>query len=56
MFMSIKPSRLGVGLLAGLGIGLVIGILFAEWLAKCPPACGVHRPQGRIRHRHRVLR
>jgi hypothetical protein len=29
MFMSMKPSRLGVGLLTGLGIGLVIGILFA---------------------------
>ncbi len=29
MFSSIKPSRLGVGLLTGGGIGLVIGMLFA---------------------------
>ncbi len=29
MLSSIKPSHLGVGLLTGLGIGLVIGMLFA---------------------------
>ena len=29
MFLSMKPSRLGVGLLTGLGIGLVFGMLFA---------------------------
>ena len=29
MFLSMKPSRLGVGLLTGLGTGLVMGMLFA---------------------------
>ncbi|MGA2253803.1 MAG: hypothetical protein ABSG53_04005 [Thermoguttaceae bacterium] len=29
MFLSMKPSRLGIGLPTGLGIGLVIGMLFA---------------------------
>ena len=29
MFLSMKPSRLGAGLLTGLGIGLAIGMLFA---------------------------
>jgi len=36
MYMSIKPSRLGVGLTAGLGIGLVIGILFADYWPNVP--------------------
>ncbi len=36
MFLSIKPSRLGVGLPAGLGIGLVIGMLFAGYWPNVP--------------------
>ena len=36
MILSIKPSRLGVGLLAGLGIGLVIGMLFAGYWPNVP--------------------
>jgi len=30
MFFSTRPSHLGVGLLTGLGIGLMIGMLFAQ--------------------------
>jgi hypothetical protein len=36
MFLTKNPSRLGVGLAAGLGIGLVIGILFAGWWPNVP--------------------
>ena len=38
MFLSITPSRLAVGLLSGLGIGLVIGMLFAG----CWPSAPLH--------------
>jgi hypothetical protein len=40
MFLSIRPSRLG--LLAGLGIGLAIGMLFALVLAGCWPTAPLH--------------
>ena len=58
MFLSIRPSRLGIGVLTGLGIGLAIGmlILFGRILAKRPSACSGHRPHRRIRHRHGLLR
>jgi hypothetical protein len=36
MFTSMKPLRLGVGLLTGLGIGLVIGMLFAGYWPNVP--------------------
>ena len=36
MFLSIRPSRLGVGLVTGLGMGLVIGLLFAGYWPNVP--------------------
>jgi len=36
MFVSMKPSRLGGGLLTGLGIGLVIGMMFAGYWPNVP--------------------
>ena len=42
MFLSIRPLRLGVGLLAGLGIGLAIGMLFALVAVGCWPNVPLH--------------
>jgi hypothetical protein len=36
MFLSMKPLRLGAGLMTGLGIGLVIGMLFAGYWPNVP--------------------
>ena len=42
MFLLTRPSRLGVGLLAGLGFGLAIGMLFALMFAGCWPNAPLH--------------
>ena len=42
MFLSLRPSRLGAGLLTGLGFGLAIGMLFAFMFAGCWPSAPLH--------------